>query len=329
MFHIFGRFDGVIEVFEEKGQAKSEEEANHGGEKEVEAFIGFEGFGRQFGPVDYLDVAGGNPCRNSGFLHPLEQSIIEIPVGIGLALEDIILDGLLLHLHGLDLLAFEGLPEEGFPPETRLIVVLDATDDPAHLDVEALLDGIHLILEADHLRVFGLECFQPPHVLGIELDVGLFQLLNEIVLQDRGKGIVASIPGLLIQGLLGNPVRFGLGQGLVQFGEALHCDILFLLQGDDVVFRGKFLQVLISPLNLGFEHFQLSGQPFLGLFRRNKPGLQVLLNVFRGQGIGYPAREFGILGIEVDFHETGIPHGLDLELTEKRVDKGGLPVGLG
>ncbi len=44
MFHIFRRFDGVIEVFEEKCQAKSEEEANHGGQKEIESFIGFEGF---------------------------------------------------------------------------------------------------------------------------------------------------------------------------------------------------------------------------------------------------------------------------------------------
>ncbi len=105
----------------------------------------------------------------------------------------------------------EALLEKGFPAAARFIVVFDASDNPAYLGVDAFQDGLHLIIDAGHLRVFGLERLQTPHVLAIELDVGLFQLLDQRIFQDGRKGIVVSIPGLSIEGLLGNPIRFGLG----------------------------------------------------------------------------------------------------------------------
>ena len=73
---------------------------------------------------------------------------MEFPVSIGLALEDIILNGLLLHVHGPCLLPLKGVSEEGFPSEARFVVVFDASDDLSHLGVDSTGTLVGVFLHA-------------------------------------------------------------------------------------------------------------------------------------------------------------------------------------
>jgi hypothetical protein len=62
------------------------------------------------------------------------------------------------------------------------------------------------------------------------LNDGLLQVLDQFVFKDGGKGIKVTTLRLLIQGLLGHPLCFGLGQRLIQFGEPLHGYIFFFFE---------------------------------------------------------------------------------------------------
>ena len=50
---------------------------------------------RDFGPVDDRDIAGSDRAGNADLLVALQQRIVEFAVGVRVALEDVVLDGIL------------------------------------------------------------------------------------------------------------------------------------------------------------------------------------------------------------------------------------------
>jgi len=258
---------------------------------------------RQLGRVDDLDVARGDARRNARLFHFHQETLIELPVGIRLPLEDVILNPLLLHLHGLHLLLLKRLPKKRLFPKARLVVASDPQNHFVDFTVQTLLEHLHLILEAHHLRVFRLERLRKFHILGFELNGGLLQILDQFVLKDGRKGIKASSLRLLVESLFGHPLGFGLGQRFVQFGQPLHGHIFFFLEGNDIMLGTECLQVLIRSLDLGLQVIELLAQPLFRLLRRYKTGLQVLLNVGGGQTVGDLGRKFGGVRIEMDFDQ--------------------------
>ena len=117
MLHVLWRLDRVVKILEEEGEADPEKEADDEATRMIKTFIRLEGVRGDLCLIDHLDVTGHDARRDTGLLHSLEKAFIQLLVRIGLSLEDIVLDRLVLHLHRLCLLLFKGLPEKGFPAE--------------------------------------------------------------------------------------------------------------------------------------------------------------------------------------------------------------------
>ena len=74
------------------------------------------------------------------------------------------------------------------------------------LAIEAFLNRLHLLLEADHLRIFGLDRSRKASYTGPRAGYRSVSSPDQLVLEDGGKGIEVPIFGLFIEGLLGHPL---------------------------------------------------------------------------------------------------------------------------
>src|SRR5690606_4173542 len=87
--------NAFVDLIEQENHSCREERAAHNRKEQVYEQLGRGGNLRHACKVDDRDVVRRDSC-NADFLEALQQALIELPVGIHLALENVVLDAVLL-----------------------------------------------------------------------------------------------------------------------------------------------------------------------------------------------------------------------------------------
>ncbi len=90
--------DGVVKILEKKGQSCSRYKTHDNGQEDVEPFPGFHRILRHFRPINDPDVSCPHVFGQRCLLKTLDQQFIHMPGAFRLALEDRVLDRLLVKL---------------------------------------------------------------------------------------------------------------------------------------------------------------------------------------------------------------------------------------
>ena len=243
---VLGRTHGVVEVFEEKRQRQCGGQSEQHVHDQRAGQVRRRRRARQRRLVDDEDVVGADAAGDVHFLVALQQAVIERPVGVDFALENIVLDAALLQIEHVRFERLDPPLHLVFLVQRRLVGRLVGGFQRFQLGRELPVDLGDLIAELHHLRIARLERLQLVLIFGRQrialgaqrLDHRIGQELRQI---DRGC-LIQLLPQLLILDSFGNQhSKRGIGVGQIGFRNrrlvVRRDDLLLLAEIEQRLFR--------------------------------------------------------------------------------------------
>ena len=302
-------------MLEEEGEADSEQQPGDDAELVGAHLVRDERGLRRLGLLDDPDVGRLQLGLQAGLLRLGEEIRVELTVRVDLALEHGQVDRLAVRRLRLALHGLEARREAGFLRERRPVLALGRPRDVADLGAELVLRRLDLRADPDHVRVPIAERLGEPCLLlleGGELDL---QRLHRLARQHEAEALQLGrrrVQHLVVERLLGDPIRPGLEHGAVQGLELLLDEPLLLLLVHEPLALAVLLEALLRLLHLRLLLLQPVRQPAGGLGRRGEAQLESLLDVELGQAVDGIRRDARVVGAEVEVHEPRARDGLDL-----------------
>ena len=119
--------------------------------------------------VQHSDVGRSQSRRYAGFLQPLQQSVIQLPVRIGIAFEDVVFDEIAAQSIDAAALAISNRAQQVFALPRDREVLGDPREDPLLFGGHGRLHLSDFLGDAPHRRVAGSERDQQPRILPAQL----------------------------------------------------------------------------------------------------------------------------------------------------------------
>ena len=234
--------------------------------------------------------------RDTGFLQFFEQSVIKLFIGIGIPLQDVVLNHLLAHLIRRVFLQIERCRNHFFPAHGGPVVLIEALHYVLLLAGDELIHALNLLLQAldfREVRAVLAQCF-----VQLLMQVRLLpnQILDELVIAHRRHRIDISSGGQAIIGLFPHPVCLCIGEFLIQVTELLACDVLFFIDFPNVI--GAFVGEpgVFRFFNSNPIIVQLLFQPLRGLRRRFIAAAEIVVNEGLQMCVQHPRRQIRVRG---------------------------------
>ena len=152
LFHLIGKLDGIVQRLQQKHQPQAQHQACQQANGCVQRNARLVRKQRHLGLVHHLDVVGFHAAGHAHFLHLLQQAVVQLAVGVHLALEQVEVHAAVLALHdflarllqpaaNLPLLAFGGGQ-----------LVAHRRQNVLHLGIDLPVQVVHLRAQLLHLR---------------------------------------------------------------------------------------------------------------------------------------------------------------------------------
>ncbi len=321
-FDLLGTAHRVVQELEQEGEPDAAEETQHEPDEAVAHRFGLGRLERRLRGIDHRDVVLPRTRGHPDLLHALEEPVVELVVGLHLALENLVLHPALVEREHLIFLGIDGRAQRLLLLAEVVVAGEDALEHPLLLLLDALPELVDAVLELDHRRVVGLELRRELRVLGARLHALLPQLGDERVVGDGVERLaLARADGVALDAHR-EALGLNLGELLIELLELLLADLDALLQVRHVVAAREVLKRLVRALELGLHARELGLEELTRLLARLVAALEVRLDVLVDQGVGGPFGEVRVEGAEGDVHELRVAHGLDREPLEEAI--GGL-----
>ena len=220
-------------------------------------------------------------------------------------------------------LSASDLPPSSAPTSVRSCAA--AVSNSLFTDSTTLSISIWSFASADWMaeRTFTISGCRSPYLsascglLTLQIAQVALQLLDVVVAEHRRERVdrvaVLNRPQLVVERLLFDARRLGLGGGAVEIGQPLHDDVLSVLDGDGVVLLLVALQLGLARLDLLPLLGQLLLEPVGGVLRGGEAILEVLLDVGPRVRVGQVGRQLRIRGRHADVDQPAVADGRDAE----------------
>jgi hypothetical protein len=274
---VAGLLDGLIGALAEDGEHHAQEQAAEKAQRGVHRKARLVGRFRRLGRIHHPDVGGAQRPRDARFLDPLQHAVVDLAVGIHLALQQVVV-GDVIRLAG-DQVGHRGVirRQEAFAAAGGFVVVADAAQDVGALAVEIALQRSDLVLHLLHPGVGGgvggRKLRHLPAVIA-ELALDVFQVA---VVEHLADGIGGGVGGQLIAGLAADALGLGLGELFLKGLELRLGKVVLFLREEQLLAGGVGLQGVFGFLQLDPDVFHLVGQPFARVLGALPAGFQVLI----------------------------------------------------
>ena len=290
--------DAFVDLLQRQNGQRPDKDASDQRDSNVQDQVRGRRSERHLGLIDDRDIVGADAAGHADFLVALQQGIIELAVGIDLALIDVKLDrGAVLgvelrlecgHLRGQRALALARL-QVGL-----LVAEADAPAFPADRGVQL----VDLLLQCPGRRIGRIELRQHPGVFRTHFR----PLRAQFGHSDIGQGI-AGCAGIARMGAtfrcdpvgargdqrLIEPLEVGGGEGALRRALAIGAAVGF--QRDDVVVGREIHRVLLRLFQLGAQGLQPVLEEFAGIGGRGEFPIHARADEFAHPGIGYLGRD--------------------------------------
>ncbi len=241
----------------------------------------------------------------------LEQLLVDLAVGIDLALHHAVLDGLARLIGDARQLGGIGGLEHTLALLGPFVIALDAADDVGALAIQGAFQVGDLGLELAHLIMRGRIDGGLFGVLAAEVrELGLV-IAQAAVVEHLGQGLGGRSGGDLISGLLVDAVRLGIGERFLDGLETVVVHALLVAGENEAGILGIGLEAVLRILQAAAEALQLAGQPVGSSLRRLPHGLDVEIDVILGEAVGKGGGEARIGRIASDLDNAAVVHQLD------------------
>ncbi len=107
-------------------------------------------------PVHHRDVVGAHPAGDADLLVVLQQAVIELAVGVDVALQGIVADAARAHVQRAGLGGVELAGEALFLAHRGVVLRLQGVFDRANLQLDLTVGFVDLRFRGHHLRIAGL-----------------------------------------------------------------------------------------------------------------------------------------------------------------------------
>ena len=281
----------LVDLLQRDGRGQCETQADHQGQREVDRQPGRRRRLGNAGRIDDRDVARLDPGNPDLFV-TLEQRLVELAVGVGLAKIDVVLDAIAL-LHAKSILQI-GNPRAQFllAHHRSAIVAAPNLGNTLFFAANRLVDSLDLALERTRRGIARFE---------LDKQLGIFGRKQRPLLAQAQQCLVGQFlrrcrrPRIDLAGLC-DPRRGGVGQGAVEPLKFVRNERLLTrrvalgvarrTQGDDALARRIVGNV---PLGL-FEPDAQPAEPFLeeaaGVGGGSEPAIDARSDELRRPGVG-------------------------------------------
>ena len=311
---------GFVEGLKDQGDAQTKGEAKEDGEQHVHKQAGLGRTVRRFGDIDDRDVVRGHAARDADFLVTLQEAVIELTVGVHLALQDVVLDRALTQVQDVALEPVHAALKRRLLVGGNLKLVADrvanAVRDAGDLRVEFVNARFQLqhfgevrLVDAELLFVLGLN---PRALFREALDRAVFQDFGKIH-DRRGLGLAPLLLGadagggrLSEGGIEGRQIagdqRLGLGAVFTDFADV-----------DDLLIGrvGHKLTLALFQTALGLGEALLEEVP--RILGRLEFALEVGLDEILGEGVRQTRGQDRIRAVKADRHQARAADGRDAQ----------------
>jgi len=244
--------------------------------------------------------------RHTRFLEPLQQTLVELAVRLGVSLEDVVFDEVVAEQVDLAALSYRCLAQQRLAAQRELQPVGDARQDSLLLFGDRRLDLLHLLACSLHRRITRGK----RHKLSRVLSAQRGQLFLEALIGGAPKvaGQVRPAAHHVFDKhrnrLSVHAVRLGPGQLVLELGQLFRGDVLARLDEQNRMRRRVFAQLRFAVLQLRFELRELLFEPYRSLLSGVPLGLQVVLDERLGKSVGDFRREIAVRRFIGDLDQT-------------------------
>ena len=139
--------DCVVEPFEQERESHPGGQPEHKSKSEIPRYVGLDGRSGRASDIHDAEVVGAQPGGNAGFLQFLQQSLVELAVGVDVALEQAVFDRALVELIGFLFLLFERVMQHAFPLQGCQVPPMDLARDLFQFSLNLRVDFLKLVVQ--------------------------------------------------------------------------------------------------------------------------------------------------------------------------------------
>ena len=328
LLHVVRVLDGVVQHVQQDGDAAAQHDAQDKGQGNAQALVGLERGAGHHGPVH---DAGVGLLEAAGFAHALhagEEDVVQLAVGVHLALQLLQLELLAVEvLH----LGFAGLPgglQLLLVAPGDLVLAADAAHHLAHLAGQLFVGGVQVGAGGDHLRVFGAVALAQLRHLALGGALLRGELADHRVLHHGGHGHQLFGAGVLhalhvfLDVLRFNARLAGVFQPLRQYLQLVAAQAGYALHAHQALALAKVLQGQLGNTQVLLQLLQPLAQPAGGLHRAGKAGFQVAVDKFLGEGVDDLRRQLRVGGLKLQVDDEAVFHRVHAEAAGHSVGDG-------
>ena len=301
LFHLVGKLDRVVHRLHQKHQPQAQHQPCQQANGRVQCNLGLVGEQRHLGLVHHLDIVAFHPASHAHLLDLLQQAVVKLAVGVHLALEQVVINALVLPLHNLAACFIQARAQQGLLPFGHLKIVAHRCQYAAHLGLDLAVQIIDLGAQLLHLGKVVFVDLGALLVFGIQLAALGLVVLNRLAIQHLA-GRVGRLAHRLVFRLGLEPLLLHLGQRRREIGKRLVHHVGFLIQRQNVAVACKLVELALRLFESRLGQAQLGFQKRFGIRRRLQPPLKVERNKGLCDRIGNACRQLwvGVFCIHLD-----------------------------
>ena len=186
--------------------------------------------------------------------------------------------------------------------------------------IDQAIDLVNLTAQLHHRRVGRLIDAQVILVLRIQLGLGFLERLDRAALKDLAGPLSASRIHLSVDCLGGDPLLFGVTQGLIDACQGLTGNTLLVVGIDDAGFTGETHQLPLGILQLDLDLLQALLQKIARIGRGVETAFQVQVDITLRHGIDDISCLFRIRAVVVQLDQPRIAHRFDGQVLQESAD---------
>ncbi len=190
---LVGMLDRIVHVLAQEHQAQGQHQAHGQTDHRIRVHVGLERKKRRLGLVHQRDVVGGHAAGHAHLLQALQQVVVDLAVGVELALEQAQVHALVLRLDHLLAGLLQARAHQVFLAPGRVVLRLHRRQHGGNLGLDAQFQLGDLRLGLQHLGEIGFVGAQVHQVLGLQLRLLLLDGLHGLVVQHLGGVLRAAL----------------------------------------------------------------------------------------------------------------------------------------
>ena len=316
------RLHSVVHVLAQDREADTADEADEQRQRDVTHFRRTRRTRRNHRGIDDTDVGGLQRRRNAGFLELGQQPVVERFVGLGVALEDVVLHHALGHEARFGFLLLKRAGEQILALLRFVKFAAEACEHGFFLALEILVDFLQLGLEALDLRKVGAILSEGFGVLTAEIGAALEQVLNGAAVANLRHDVGIALLREVVHRLLFHAIALRVDQLFVELRKPLRRDVLFVVHFPDLILAFVVEAGVFGIFDFDFQLVELIGEPRGGGRRGVVMAAPILVDEVANVRVDDLRGQLGAVGLVGDVHQAAVGHALDAEGAEKRAEFG-------